>query len=318
MKSGTCGKGEENVVITRRKFATTLTGFAASAALAHLEKAWAERAPIRVAVSMDTLAGANVNDARAAYRVWGQEIAKTLALRNAEMLSQVFIPSAELIQMIRSGQVDCFALTALEYASVMNLVDPDCAIIEDYSLDGLDYILLVRNDSAYKRLEDLRGKSLILLHHRDTSMLHIWLSIQLAHAGCPDIDQFFDTSEMHEQVAEVILPVFFRRTQAAGLSRRAFNMAVELNPQLGRELRVISTSPKVIPDGFWFRKDCDPEDRRVFQQSMLRLSTIPAGRQVLALYQSTGFQQRPCSIMNGTVDMIHQYERLHKHGGGGT
>lgn len=305
-------------MITRRQFATAVVGLTASAHCVFLKKAWAERPPIRVAVSMDTLAGANVNDARAAYRVWGQEIAKTLALRNAEILSQVFIPSAELIQMIRSGQVDCFALTALEYASVMNLVDPDCAIIEDYALDGLDYILLVRNDSAYKTIEDLRGRSLILFHHRDTSMLRIWLSIQLAHAGCPDIDQFFDAPEMREQVTEVILPVFFRRTQAAGISRRAFDMAVELNPQLGRELRAISTSPKVIPDGFWFRKDCDPEDRRAFQRSMLLLDTIPAGRQVLALYQSTGFQQRPCSIMNGTVEMIHQFERLHRHGGGGT
>jgi phosphonate transport system substrate-binding protein len=265
---------------------------------------------------MDTLAGANVNDARAAYRVWGQEIAKTLALRNAEMLSQVFIPSAELIQMIRSGQVDCFALTALEYASVMDLVDPNCAIIEDYALDGLDYVLLVRADSPYQRLEDLKGRNLLLLHHRDTSMLRVWLSLQLARTGSTDIEQFFDAPEMRDQVAEVILPVFFRKAQAAALTRRAFSMAVELNPQLGREMRVVATSPRVIPVGFWFGKNCDPENRTAFQRSMLLLDTIPAGRQVLALYQSTGFQQRPCSIMNGTVNMVREYEHLHRHGGG--
>lgn len=303
-------------MITRRQFATGLAGLTAGAALACARTCSAERQPIRVAVSLDTLAGANVNDARAAYRVWGEEIAKTLVLRHAEMLDQVFFPSAELIHMIRAGQVDCFALTALEYASAIDVIDPACALIEDYALDGLDYLLLVRNDSSSKKIEDLKGARLLLHHHRETSMLRIWLDLELAGASRPRLDQFFASCEMHDQIMEVILPVFFRRAQAAALSRRAFDMAVELNPQLGRELRVIATSPKVIPVGFWFRRDCDPEDKQAFQQSILRLTSIPAGRQVLALYQSTGFCARPCSIMNSTVEMIHRYERICKEGGG--
>ena len=36
--------------------------------------------PLLGAVSVDTLAGANVNDARAAYRVWIREITNTLGI----------------------------------------------------------------------------------------------------------------------------------------------------------------------------------------------------------------------------------------------
>ena len=261
---------------------------------------------------METLAGANVNDARAAYRVWGEEIARTLALRHAEMLSQVFIPSAQLIQMIRTGQVDCFALTAWEYASVTELIDPSCAMIEDYALDGIDYLLLVKNDSPYRKIGDLKGCKLLLQHHRDTSVLRAWLALELTASGLPEVEQFFDAPEMRDQIMQIILPVFFGKAQVGAITRRAFNMAAELNPQLGRQLRVIATSPRIIPDGFWFRKGCDPADQQAFQQSMLRLSSIPAGKQVLALYQSTGFYQRPCSIMNATVELIHKYERIRK------
>ena len=147
-------------LIGRRQFAVALAGLAAGAAFSRGRYAWAEGPPLRVAVSLDTLAGANVNDARAAYRVWGQEIASTLALRHAEMLNQVFIPSAELIQMIRAGKVDCFALTALEYSRITDLVDPNCALIEDYALNGMDYLVLVQNDSPHRSRRAAPNRSL--------------------------------------------------------------------------------------------------------------------------------------------------------------
>ena len=303
------GRLDDDAVITRRKFASALAAMTAGTAFGG-GMLRAERPPLRIAVSMDTLAGVNVTDARAAYRVWGEEIAKILLLRHTELLNQVFVPSAQLTQMIRSRQVDCFALTALEYAAVVDWIDPTCSIIENDELNGMDYLLLVRNDSPYRKIADLRGSTLLLLRHRHTSLLRVWIDLELARAGCPDLNRFFAMPETRDQIAEVILPVFFGRAQAAGISRQDFAMAVELNPQLGRELRVLADSPRIIPDGFWFRKDCDPVDRDDFLRAMVRLSTIPQGRQVLAVYQCTGFQQRPNSIMNGTVEMIHQYERL--------
>ncbi len=223
----------QNGTITRRQFATALAGFTAGAALFRSRAAWSQGPPLRVAVSLDTLAGANVDDARAAFRVWGDAVAQKLALRHAEMASRVFIPSAQLIQMIRDGQIDCFALSASEYASVMDLIDPNYVLVEDYAVDGIDYLLLVHNNSPYKKIDDLKGSKLLLQHHRDTLMLRTWLSIVLANAGCPDVDQFFDTPEMHEQIPQVILPVFFHKAQAAGISRRAFNMAVEPQSPVG-------------------------------------------------------------------------------------
>jgi ABC-type phosphate/phosphonate transport system substrate-binding protein len=110
--------------------------------------------------------------------------------------------------------------------------------------------------------------------------------------------------------------VFFRSIQAAALSRPAFEMAVELNPQLGRELRTLAVSPKIYPTGFWARKSCNEEDKRVFEQAMLRTNTIPAGRQALALFQVTGYSSRPCSVMASALDLIRQYDAVRKRSAG--
>lgn len=267
----------------------------------------------RVGMSMDTLAGANVNDARAAYRVWADEIAHNLDLDQTEMIPEIFVPSAQMIQMIRVAEIDCFAISAWEYAKVIDLIDPTEMAVEDYSANGMEYLLLVHAAGPYQKLADLRGAKIIVHHHRDTLLIDAWLNILLSTNGLAPARKFFETVERRDNLTEVVLPLFFRRTPAIGLTRRAFNMAAELNPQLGRDLRVLAASPKVIPDGFFFRRGCDPQDRRRFREAMNRFASLPAGKQCLALYQSTGFVPRPCTVMKETMDLIHQVEHLPKY-----
>ena len=298
---------------TRRSF--TL-GAAALLATAHFGRgmAWAQRQTFRVGVSLDTIAEANVNDARAAYRVWGNEVARNLSIPQAVMLPEVFYSDVQMLQLIRNAQIDGFAITGLEYVKTLEYIDPEFSVIEDYATSGIDYVILVKRSSPYQKIEDLRHGSIHLLKHRDTSLLRIWVGMALMQAHQPDAEQFFNAVETHEKVNEVILPLFFGRIQAAGISRRAFSMAAELNPQIGHELRILAASPKIIPAGFWFRKGCDRTLRNAFMQGMVRLKTVTAGRQVLALYQSSGFVSAPGSVMNGTVEMVRQYERLRRKG----
>lgn len=284
----------------------------AGATLAGRLSAQTDHPPIRVAVSMDTLAGANVNDARAAYRVWIGQVAQSLSIRHAEILDEVFIPSARLLQMIRQGQVDCFGLTAVEYAKAIDLIDPENMEVEDCALNGLEMLLLVHRESPVKSLADLKGVRLMVHHHRDTTLVQAWLAVELARQGLGGYEQFFGGEQLKDKVGEVVLPVFFHREQAAVISRQAFSTAAELNPQLGRDLRVLAVSPRNIPVGFFFRKNCNQQDKLDFQRAMDKLATVPAGRQVMALYQTTRFMLRPCSVMGPTLEMIRQYDKVRR------
>jgi ABC-type phosphate/phosphonate transport system substrate-binding protein len=298
--------------ITRRQFMRSVFAAAALAASSGARRMRAEHRPFRVALSVETLAGANVNDARAAYRVWADEVARGLNMYHSEIIPEIFIPSAQMIQMIRGQEVDCFALTAWEYSKVLDIIDSNQMMVEDYAVNGMEYLLLVHASSPYKGIADLRGSKIVVHHHRDTILLEAWLSILLLNATLPSADLFFEAIDMKDNLNEVILPLFFRRVPAIAITRRAYETATELNPQLGRDLRVLAASPPVVSDGFFFRTGCDPLGKTEFQNALLRFTTLPAGRQCLALYQSTGFFARPCSIMSGSLAMIHQYERLQK------
>jgi ABC-type phosphate/phosphonate transport system substrate-binding protein len=296
--------------MTRRRFAQLLALIAAGTAVPGLNRAQGQERRMRVGVSADTLAGANINDARAAYRAWGRELQRSLGITHTDLVPDVFIPSEQIMEMIRAGTIDCFALTAWEYAKVVDLLDTDWVLIDDYVEDGLDYILAVHNDSAFKKIEDLQRRELIVHHHRDTVLLSPWLSLLLASSGQAPPEQFFAKVLPKDNLIEVVLPVFFQRADAAGLTRRAFLVAAEMNPQLGRDLRVLAVSPKVIPMAFCFRRGCNPEDVKEFKDAIVRMRSVPAGQQLLEMYQVKGYTARQGSYMKTTIEMVRQYERL--------
>jgi len=308
-------------MISRRRFIRVASSAIAAVSSGHGSRSWASvpsgdihasHRPFRIAISSDTLAGANLNDARAAYKIWGEQISRNLDMKHTELLPEIFIPSGQMIQMIRAGDVDCFAITAWEYEKVSDLLDPNYMMVEDYATNGIDYLLLVHNASQYHGLADLHGAKVTLHRHRDTLLIDAWLSCALANVNLPIAERFFESIDKRDNLNQVLLPLFFRRIPAAAITRHAFDTAVELNPQLAKDLRIIAVSPKVVGDGFFFRQGCDLQDKRQFQDALVRFKTLPAGQQCLALYQTSGFSQRPCSIMSGSVNLIRQYERIRK------
>ena len=265
---------------------------------------------LRVAISADTLAGANLSDARAAYKVWIGELTRQLPSTVAQMVPEIFLPSEQLIRGVRQGTIECFGVTTLEFEKVSDLVDPDFLLLQDYLAEGMEYVLLVHRDSVFKRVADLKGAQLLTHFHRDMVLATAWLGTLLAANNLPQPDRFFGGEKRTDNLNQVVLPVFFRRADAACLARRNWETAVELNPQLGRDLRIVASSPRIVPISIAFRRGCNTEGRKALIDSILKVASFAGGQQIITLYQSRGFIVRPTSVMNATLEMVRQYERV--------
>ena len=296
--------------ITRRHCLTLTAGAAAAALMPRNSRAERVEHPLRVAISTGTLAGANVNDARAAYKVWIREVTRYFPSTVAQMVPEIFLPTEDVIRGVRQATIECFGITALEFVRVADLVDPDYLLLQDYLADGMEYVLLVHNNSPFKRVADLQGAQLVTHFHRDMVLAPAWLGTMLAANNLPQAGQVFANQKFTDNLNQVVLPVFFRRTDAACLARRNWETAVELNPQLGRDLRPLAVSPRLVPIAIAFRRGCSPEGRRALIDSILKVASLAAGQQIVTLYQSHGFIVKPTSIMNSTVEMVRQFERL--------
>ncbi len=296
--------------ITRRQCLSGMTAAAVASLVPELSSTESERTILLVAISVETLSGENVSDARAAYRVWIRELANQYGVKTADTVPDIFIPSDDLIRNVRQGAIDCYGVTAIELEKLTGLTDPDSLVVQDYFSNGLEYVLIVHNQSRFKTVSDLRGANIVSHLHRDMVLLPQWLSTTLADNNLPAPEDFFASHKLNTSLTQVVLPVFFRRLDAACLTRQSWETAMELNPQLGRDLRPLLVSPMIIPIVFGFRRGINAHSRKSLIDSIQSISTITAGAQIVALYQSKGFVVRPISAMKTTLDLIRRYDKL--------
>lgn len=294
--------------IARRQFLNRLAA-ASAGCLVHGVPRFAigEERTIRMAICTTTIAGANISDARAAYMVWLREVSKFYGRQTAEIVPEVFISPDELIRRVRGGSIDAFGATALELEKLADLIDPDTVVIQDYMAGGMEYVLLVHNGSSFKKFADLRGAQLISHLHRDMVLMPAWLENLLAADDLPQMERFWGSQKQSDNINRVVLPVFFRRADAACLARHDWETAVELNPQLGRDLRALVVSPKLIPIGCFFRKNLNPASVKALIQSIQNISSLTAVQEIIALYQSHSFVVTNLAAMKPTLDLVRQF-----------
>jgi ABC-type phosphate/phosphonate transport system substrate-binding protein len=297
--------------VTRRQCLALLAGASAAALAPKPCRAENNRNLLRLAISTDTLEGVNTDDARASYLALINQYNSVQGGKvSCEVVPGVFISSSEILRDVRQGTVECFGVTAVEYAKLIDLVDPEALVLQDYLADGIEYVLVVHRNSSFKKVADLRGAQVLTHRHRDLVLAPYWLETMLAGINLPRSDRFFGSISSRDSISQVVLPVFFRRADAAILSSRSWATAVELNPQLGRDLQIATVSPRVVPIAIGFRRNCNPIGRKLLLDSMLNVTNTIQGRQMAALYQANGFVRRPVSIMTGTLAIVWESERL--------
>ncbi len=296
--------------IGRRQCLATLAATTAVALAPRLCLGEPDRSILRMAISVETLIGVNINDARASYRVWINQAFVQSGQKYMEFDPEIFVPSEQILREVRMDEIDCYGVNALEFARVTDLTDPDSLLLLSYLANGIEYVLLVHKNSSFKKIEDLRGTKIGTHLNHDMVLLPAWLDTMLASKGLPEASRFFSSITPYEKLTQVVLPVFFHRLDGACLARRNWETVVELNPQLGQDLCPIAISPRVIPCAIGIRRNCNRKAVKQFIDALLRVSKRPEGQQILALYQANGFEVRPTSAMNSTLEMVRLHKRV--------
>jgi ABC-type phosphate/phosphonate transport system substrate-binding protein len=299
--------------MTRRQLAACLAGVAVGFGQAGPGRAQTGDRPFRLAISAAQLAGVNINDARASIHVWLQQAVRNLRIR-VELVPEVFLDSERMIRAIREGALDGFTITTWEFLKASGLVDPGFLLLSDYIVQGLRYLVVVHRTSPVRSLAQLRDRHLLMFEHPDMCLSNAWLATLLASQGLPAPERLFSSQEARPRLTQVLLPVFFQRADAACVTNRGLATAIELNPQLGRDLRTLVASPALVTGCFAFHRACPPAERQRFQQALLDMGSDPASQQIMALFQATTFSTRTAAFLEPTLEMLRQYERLGNQG----
>lgn len=275
----------------------------------------ADRPPFRLAFSASMFAEVNESDARAAMKVWIMTVAKDMHIP-VDPDPHIQHSVEDLVKFGKNNPVNGFCLTTTEIPRLSREIKLDrLAVGVRAGKITEEYLLLVRKDSGIERIDQLRRCNLNVLSSPRMSLAPIWLDTLLLETRLGRIGNFFGKITRSNKSAQVILPVFFGKTDACLISRAKFEMMGELNPQINIQLKVLAASPGLVPTGFAFVAVPDhPVDDKIME-SMEHLGDTPAGRQILMLTQSDRIEPRPLSCLDPSFRLMNTYHRLCRENG---
>ena len=137
-----------------------------------------------------------------------------------------------------------------------------------------------------------------------------WLNSVLLEKGLQPTAEFMGLVSQKSKLSSVVLPVFFRQSDACMVTRTGFDTMNELNPQIGKTLKVLATSPKVVPILLCFRADYAPAFKDKILRGLRDLHLSPAGQQVLTVFRCEKLEEIPSDGLQGTLDLLEHFEKL--------
>jgi ABC-type phosphate/phosphonate transport system substrate-binding protein len=279
-----------------------------STAVVHCQTPTLERFRVGFASSMFT--EVNEDDAKAAMKVWGQTVAKERGIPT-DPDTEILHGQAEILRSLRNKEVDAVGMTTTEYNAVFREVPLSPLFVKDVGGRFTDeYVLLVRKDGGVDTLADLRGHRLNYHQSPRLSLARIWLDTLLAEQGLKPTSDFAGHVTFEVKLSKAVLPVFFRQSDACVVARGEFATMNELNPQLGVQLRVLASSPELVPVVLAFRADYQPTFRQELFAGLRDLHQTPAGQQVLTIFQCERIEERPVSCVSNAVALIGRHAAL--------
>jgi|WetSurMetagenome_2_1015567.scaffolds.fasta_scaffold65530_2 ABC-type phosphate/phosphonate transport system substrate-binding protein len=284
---GTLGVMKRDMKRNVKGFAILAFGFALIlAAWCPAQNKIADDSFIRFAISTGVLeADVNPDDALAAAKIWASTLGTSVGTWT-QSDAKIYRDLPFLVAAVKNGEREIIALSTEEYLSIEGglRAEPAFTYVQSGQVE-LEFIIIAHRDNGFKIPLDLRAKKILIAKGGRNSMVPLWLDSLMFDEKLPVKESFFREIKEVAKASQVILPVFFKQIDAGIVTKSAFDAAVALNPQMGRQLITVATSPKLVPMVTCFSTLLRPERRKLLLEQALKLHENPKGLQSINFFK---------------------------------
>ena len=275
----------------------------------------AESGVLEVAYSASLFYDVDINDARAATKMWVQHlVTKTGEKIGSETF--IFTDLAPLKKLMHAKRVDLIILPSLDYLEMQYEVSDKASLYPMVVSSlrgevGERLALMTHRDSGLQNLEHLQGKRMVIEIGNRGNMPRMWLEIMLQRNGLPPSDKFLDDVKEVGKVSKAILPVFFHQADACIVALDAFMTMGDLNPQVRETAMVLATSPAFCRPIVCARKDIyEKRLKELLDESLFSLHKDVQGQLLLALFHVDQLVPFKPAYLDGVTALRKAYNQL--------
>jgi phosphonate transport system substrate-binding protein len=269
-----------------------------------------EAIPIHFAFSKSLFTEVNESDAKAAVKVYTQILAEENGMDNAG--GALILDGRDILaEALRLDQVDVISLTTEEFLTLEDegLVGPLLLTSIKKSFTE-EYVLLVREASSLRKVQDLRGRNLIISSDIRASLGQIWLEVLCQQHGLRPAGGALKRVTRASKATQVVLPVFFGTADACVTTRSSWEVMGEMNPQVRKLLRVLAVSPPLVPAMTCFRRGFSEYQRQRIIDAAEACFAKPSFQQLMGLFKTDSMCAQPISVLESARELLATHRRL--------
>ena len=253
------------------------------------------------------LLDANMKDIKAVTELWMEQLAEKNGLAANVVIYSDF---TAMLEDFKDGRVDLASTVTLDYLRIAEDLGTELAYSSIYAngKPTKKYLLIVRSDTGFVAVNDLARKKLVFPKTDDVALL--FLNTLLLRNKLPEAPGFFSSIIDKRKFSQAVLSVFFRQADACIADDEAFSIMAELNPQIGRQLKIIAASPEIVGAVSFFRKAYCAKTKAIVRNATVDLVDTAEGRQLLTMFKLADIYPLKDSDLDSFRSLLNEYRRL--------
>jgi len=253
-------------------------------------------------ISENNIRNASKEEVEVAFTQMFNEIAEE---HNIKLKISTYETSKQLDSAIKNNEVQGFFGNTLDLLNNIMYLNQDHIFTVKLNENLKEqYLLLVRKDSHFNSLSDLKSKKLAYSLGDEVGFAYLNKLIQEKKMGSST--KFFSQIIKKKYSAVTTNAVFFKETEAALVLQTDFEIASELNPQLKQQLIAIETSPEFIVNIIALRKDLNQEDYLVFDHIVSEATKYKKGQKLFGMFKAKSLNKIDLNSLENIKTLVNQ------------
>jgi ABC-type phosphate/phosphonate transport system substrate-binding protein len=171
-------------------------------------------------------------------------------------------------------------------------------------------ILITRKDSNFKNLRDLKNKEFGLYVNEEVGKLYI--DTLLMQKNLPRYKKHFSKIHKYTKRSKVLLDLFFKKIDAAIITQGTLDLVNEMNPQIGKSIKIIEKKSLSLSVVGFFAKDTEQHIIDKFVDGIEKIHDSERSKQILTLFKANHLEKTDKKDLEELQKFYIYYQKLNK------
>lgn len=174
-------------------------------------------------------------------------------------------------------------------------------------------MIITHKNSKIDSIEDLKGKRVGF--YTNDAMDIIYLDTILLEKNLENHENYFSKVVSYKKRSKVLLDVFFRKVDVAVVTQGTLELVNEMNPQVGRAIKIIDEKSFALGMTGFFSKNVDKSIVNSFYNGMEDITNSERAKQILTVFKADILKITDKEELRKLQEFYEYYQRLNKRKG---